>query len=87
MNGTPKDQLVGDMLMRDADAVSCSIIYGQDNRSPITPQTTHVLYVAFAPAGVSVQAVESQLQLIQDYIRLCSPPANVLQSRVLSASQ
>ena len=59
MNGALKPLLAGDMIMRDAGGVSCSIIYGQDDRSPIAAETTHVLYVAYAPTGVPVEPVEA----------------------------
>ncbi len=65
MNGAAKTMRVGDMIMRDADGVSCSIIYGQDNRSPISAGTTEVLYVAYAPAGVPAEAVEAQLRKLK----------------------
>lgn len=87
MNGATKPIRAGDMVMRDADGISCSILYGQDNRSPIAPETTHVLYVAYAPVGVPTEAVEHQLQLIQDYIHLFSPHVTVQQSRLLTARQ
>lgn len=87
LNGTSKTMSGGDMVMRDAEGICCCIIYGQDNRSPIAPETLHVLYVAYAPRGVTLQAVESQLDLLQQYIRLCSPLAQILQSRVLTAPQ
>ncbi len=51
MNGTDKALLPGDMVMRDAQGICCSILYGQDNRSPVTPGTGGVLYVTYAPAG------------------------------------
>ena len=82
MNGARKPMRVGDMVMRDAGGVSCSIIYGQDNRSPITPLTTHVLYVAYAPPGVPKDAVEAQLHGIEKNIRLFAPDA-VLEGREL----
>jgi DNA/RNA-binding domain of Phe-tRNA-synthetase-like protein len=85
MNGVPKVMRAGDMVMRDADGVSCSIIYGQDNRSPISPATTHVLYVVYAPTGVPVEAIEAQLQKITEYVRLASPQAAVEQQRLLTA--
>ena len=44
MNGQHKPIRAGDMIMKDANGVSCSIIYGQDNRSYISPETSHVLY-------------------------------------------
>src|SRR4030095_14013380 len=47
MNGASRAIRSGDMVMRDAGGISCSIIYGQDARSPISPESSHVLYVAY----------------------------------------
>jgi DNA/RNA-binding domain of Phe-tRNA-synthetase-like protein len=85
MNGAVKPLPAGDMIMRDANGVCCSIIYGQDNRSPISPPTSHVLYVAYAPAGVGVDAVDAQLGRIEENVRLFAPKAVVAQRRVISA--
>ncbi len=84
MNGTERAIRPGDMVMRDRDGIACSIIYGQDNRSPISPQTIHALYVAYAPAGVPAEVVEQQLRGIADYVRLCAPGATVEQERLIS---
>jgi len=86
MNGNPKALRAGDMIMRDTGGVCCSIIYGQDNRSPITRTTTGVLYVAYAPAGVPTESVAGQLQGIEENIRLFAPVATVEQRRLLTAS-
>jgi len=83
MNDTPKAMLSGDMVMRDADGLSCSILYGQDNRSPISADTSRVLYVAYAPVGVPAAAVEAQLQQIEENVRLFSPQAVVEQKQLL----
>jgi DNA/RNA-binding domain of Phe-tRNA-synthetase-like protein len=83
--GAPKAVPVGDMIMRDALGVCCSIIYGQDNRSPISPETSHVLYVAYAPAGVPVDTVDAHLQLIEAHVRLISPLAMLEQRQLLVA--
>ncbi len=85
MNGAPKAMDAGDMVMRDSKGVCCSIIYGQDNVSLISPATKHVLYVAYAPAGVPLATVESQLQKIEENIRLFCPAAFVEQHQLLSA--
>jgi DNA/RNA-binding domain of Phe-tRNA-synthetase-like protein len=85
MNGASKAIREGDMVMRDAQGISCSILYGQDNRSPISAVTTHVLYVAYAPMGVLAEAVEAQLRQIEENIRLFSPQAITAQHRLLSA--
>jgi DNA/RNA-binding domain of Phe-tRNA-synthetase-like protein len=75
MTGTPRALRAGDMVMRDADGICCSIIYGQDNRSPISAETSHVLYVAYAPVGVPAETVEAHLQVIEENARLFSPMA------------
>lgn len=85
MNGATKSLYAGDMIMRDAGGVACSIIYGQDNRSPISPATSHVLYVAYAPAGVGAAAVETQLGAITEHIRLFCPAVVVEQQRLIQA--
>jgi DNA/RNA-binding domain of Phe-tRNA-synthetase-like protein len=85
MSGTPKELLAGDMIMRDTKGICCSILYGQDNRSPISGQTSHVLYVSYAPAGVPAEAVEAQLRAIDENVRLVSPHAVREQQHVLVA--
>lgn len=85
MNGQTKPIRAGDMVMRDRDGICCTILYGQDNRSPITPDTQDVLYVSYAPPGVPAVAVESHLRLIEQYVRLFAPTAKVEQSRLLAA--
>jgi len=84
MNGTSKAIRAGDMIMRDANGVCCSIIYGQDNRSPISSETSRVLYVAYAPAGVPSETVDAQLLRIEENIRLFSPTAIVERHQLLS---
>ena len=85
MNGASKVIRAGDMVMKDAGGISCSIIYGQDNRSPISAETTRVLYVAYAPAGVPAELVDSQLQKLEDNVRLFSPNVILEQHRLLKA--
>jgi DNA/RNA-binding domain of Phe-tRNA-synthetase-like protein len=84
MNGSTKRLPAGDMVMRDAKSVACSILYGQDNRSPISASTTAALYVAYAPAGVGEEAVRAQLAAILSNIRTFAPACAVEQLAVLS---
>jgi DNA/RNA-binding domain of Phe-tRNA-synthetase-like protein len=85
MNGLSKAIRSGDMIMRNADGICCSIIYGQDARSPISPETSRVLYVAYAPAGVATDAVERQLRGIEENLRLFSADVVAEQHRLLTA--
>ena len=83
MNGVDKTILAGDMVIRDDRGICCSILYGQDNRSPITEETRSVLYVAYAPAGVGAEPVQAQLRQIEAYVRLFAPRAILEQRRLL----
>jgi DNA/RNA-binding domain of Phe-tRNA-synthetase-like protein len=85
MNGAPRIIRAGDMIMRDAEGIRCSIIYGQDARSPISPATSRVLYVAYAPGGVAADLVERQLQRIEEHLRLVSTDVTTEQRRLLTA--
>jgi DNA/RNA-binding domain of Phe-tRNA-synthetase-like protein len=86
MNGSTKRLPAGDMVMRDAQGMSCSILYGQDNRSPISARTTAALYVAYAPEGVGESAVRAQLEAIVSLVRTFSPECVVDELAVLSAA-
>ena len=86
MSGANKDLRAGDMIMRDAEGVSCSVIYGQDGRSPIAPETSHVLYVVYAPEGVPGEQVEFHLRRVEELVFSCSPGAVREQRRLLRAT-
>ena len=85
MTGTAKAIPAGDMIMRDGQGVCCSIIYGQDNRSPISAETSHVLFVAYAPVGVPADTVEAHLLLVEGHVRSVSPRAVLEQRHLLLA--
>ncbi len=86
MNGIPKQLPPGDMVMRDSQGVTCTILYGQDNLSPITASTTHALYVAYAPPGVGVENVQAQLDAIEKNIQLFSANCQLVQKLVIGAT-
>jgi DNA/RNA-binding domain of Phe-tRNA-synthetase-like protein len=83
MNGNRKEVPVGDMLMRDARGVACTILRGQDNRSPISKATTHVLYVSYVPDGVMVEQVREQLDAMEKYVRLFAAGCSVEQCSLI----
>jgi DNA/RNA-binding domain of Phe-tRNA-synthetase-like protein len=85
MGGNRKDVPVGDMLMRDANGIACTILRGQDNRSPVSKATTHVLYVSYVPEGVTEGQVRAQLEALEKHVRLFAPGCRVEQSEILFA--
>jgi len=85
MNGKQKNVPVGDMLMQDAGGVACTILRGQDNRSPISKATTQVLYVSYGPEGVTNEQVQAQLGAMEKYVRLFAPKCVVEQNILICA--
>ena len=85
MGGAVKTQLPGDMAMRDRGGIACTILYGQDDRSPITTFTTHALYVVYAPPGVGQGGVTAHLETLLERIRLFALGVRVEQLTVLNA--
>ncbi len=73
------------MMMRDEQAIVCTILYGQDGRTPISAKTRRALYATYAPAGVPVEAVGRQLELIRDLVGLFSPDAVLERLELFSA--
>jgi DNA/RNA-binding domain of Phe-tRNA-synthetase-like protein len=85
MSGNRKDVPVGDMLMKDARGIACTILRGQDNRSPVLKATRHVLYVSYVPEGVTEGQVRAQLEAIEKHVHLFAPDCRVEQSAILFA--
>ncbi|MDJ0752767.1 MAG: phenylalanine--tRNA ligase beta subunit-related protein [Ardenticatenaceae bacterium] len=85
LNGSVKALKANDMMMTDGEGVVCTIIYGQDKRTPISPKTRRALYVAYAPAGVTAVNVQRQLDAILENVRLFAPAAEVEINRIFSA--
>lgn len=85
MSGTPRALKPNDMMMTDAQGTVCTILYGQDNRSPITPSTRRALYVAYAPPGIAASDVLAHLEAIRRNILLFTPDAGFPYIEVHSA--
>jgi DNA/RNA-binding domain of Phe-tRNA-synthetase-like protein len=85
MNGTERVLKPGDMMMSDAAGIICTILLGQDKRTPITSSTTRALFVAYAPAGVKVETVKRQLELIREHILLFAPQATLEMTQIFAA--
>lgn len=71
-----------DMCMADAAGIICSVLYGQDQRTQITPATRRALYVAYVPAGIETGYVAEYLETIERNVRLFAPEVLVEYRRV-----
>ena len=87
MSGKEKKLRPNDMMMVDAKGIICTILYGQDKRTPISPKTRRALYAAYAPSGVSEGAVREQLETIRANVLLFAPDARVDLLEVYTAQE
>ncbi|SFM27539.1 hypothetical protein [Pelosinus propionicus] len=74
-----KEQVVKpqDMMLYDAAGIISSIIHGPDLRTRILPETQKVVFVVYAPVGISKDTVVNHLSDIYDYVKLVSPDAKI----------
>ena len=86
MNGAVRSLKSNDMMMSDNQGIVCTILYGQDARTPISPHTRRALYVAYAPAGVPRAAVQQQLDTIRANVLLVAPAAEVEMTEIFAAT-
>lgn len=87
MSGAEKTLKPNDVMMSDDKGIICTIIYGQDQRTPISPSTRRALYVAYAPPGITAAIVQQQLDAIRDNVLLFAPNAQVEMMEIYSASE
>lgn len=85
MNGEQKQIKANDMMMTDAEGVVCTIIYGQDKRTPVTQATKRVLYVTYAPAGITRTAVAAHHDTLLRNVRLFAPDVEVAYQAIITA--
>jgi DNA/RNA-binding domain of Phe-tRNA-synthetase-like protein len=86
MRGEEQLLKAGDMLISDQVGVISSILYGPDQRTRMTAATRNVLFTAYAPEGISPEAVHQHLQKLRDYVLVISPRAQVETLQVLGAA-
>jgi DNA/RNA-binding domain of Phe-tRNA-synthetase-like protein len=85
LNGQEQVLKAGDMMIADAQGVISSVIYGPDRRTQIRPGTQHVLFTAYAPPGIGLEAVDRHLRNIQGHVLLVAPEARIGLLEVFSA--
>jgi DNA/RNA-binding domain of Phe-tRNA-synthetase-like protein len=75
LNGKKQTLKPGDTKMTDAEGVICTVIYGLDRRTAVRPSTRRVMFVVYAPKGISPTAVQQHLTDIEENVRLLAPAA------------
>jgi DNA/RNA-binding domain of Phe-tRNA-synthetase-like protein len=85
LNGEEQLAKAGDMMVVDRRGILSSVIHGPDFRSRIAPETRDVLYVVYAPSGITRDSVVRHVADMAESILLFSPFAAVEPVRLLSA--
>ena len=75
MNGKVQNLNPDDMFISDNVGVISSIIYGPDNRTPITSDTSDVMFTVYGPVGISTEQIKNHLEDISSYVKLVSSDA------------
>jgi len=63
--------------MRDEQGVVCTVIYGPDLRTAITPATRAALYVTYVPPGIPAETVSAHHETIKANVLRFAPQAQV----------
>jgi len=85
LGGRAEQPKKGDMLIRDDLGILSSILYGPDQRTRIGPETEDVMYLVYAPSGISLEIVEGHLLDLEANVRLFSPNAELRARQILIA--
>jgi hypothetical protein len=85
-NGQETSVKPGDMFIADAGGrVLSAIITGPSAVARIGPETTAVLFYAYAPPGVDSNLVHAHLDEIERNVRFISPDAAVAAREIVTA--
>ena len=71
--GEEKRLKPADMMVSDQTGVISSVIYGPDKRTCVTPSTSKILIVVYAPVGIDRESIISHFKDIENLIRKISP--------------
>ncbi len=86
LSGDQQSPKAGDMMISDHAGIVSNIIYGPDQRTQIAPNTRSAVFTIYAPAGITPQQVQRQLEEIRDNILIVAPQAQVETLEVYAAS-
>lgn len=79
---TPKP---GDMIVRDAEGVIASVLYGPDFRTRLRAESSAALFGAWCPAGLTAARVAAHFDTLTRLLRQEWPDADIDAPRILSA--
>ncbi len=79
INGREQQVKPGDMLIEDCEGIISSIIHGPDLRTKIIPETRKVVFITYAPPGITQKEITRHLSDIYNYVAIVGAPEIELQ--------
>lgn len=77
----------GDMIMKDAEGVICSVIYGSDQKTKITSATRRALFVVYCPPGIDLVSIEEHLKDLENAVQRYSPKIKTGPRKIFKANE
>ena len=75
MGGRERILPPGDMFLSNREGILSSILYGPDDRTAVTAETTRVLYTVYGVPSLPAEDVRAHLEEIGELVRILSPEA------------
>lgn len=76
----------GDMVVRDAEGVIASVVYGPDLRTRMREDSSSALFGAWCPVGVGAEVVEAHFNRLASLLRTEWPEVEIAAPQILAAA-
>lgn len=75
MGGKERKLLQGDMFLSDRTGILSSVLYGPEDRSPITEETSRALFTVYGAPSLAAKELHAHLEEIEELVHILSPAA------------
>lgn len=87
LSGKAQSLKPGDVVLRDAEGIIASVVYGPDLRTRLREDSVGALFCAWCPLGVPVAMVEAHLERLAALVRREWPEAATDDPQILRVDQ
>jgi DNA/RNA-binding domain of Phe-tRNA-synthetase-like protein len=85
LSGQAQTLKAADMVVRDAEGIIASVLYGPDARTRLRAASDAVLYGVWCPIGIPLAVIHRHLQALTQLVRREWPEATIAASRIVGA--
>lgn len=84
MGGKERKLTPGDMFLSDRKGILSSVLYGPDDRSSITAETSRALFTVYGAPSLAAKELHAHLEEIEELVSTLSPEAKRKELLILS---